>query len=237
MTTLRVLSYNVLSLRRGTDLVAAVIRACEPDVVCVQEAPRFLLWRRKASALAQAAGLRVVTGGRPAAAVMVLARPGLDVVATRDVKLPWRPPRHRRGLAIGVFRAGGAEVAVASTHLSLDDAERLAQAGLVLRHLRTLPAPVVLAGDVNETPVDPAWRLLAADLQDAYAVAPDGDGATHSAARPARRIDGVFVDRRLRVVSCGVPDVRGLADASDHRPVLAVIDVSRKPDTSGTTGP
>ena len=237
MTTLRVLSYNVLSLRRGTDRVAAVIRACAPDVVCVQEAPRFLFWRRKARALAKAAGLRVVTGGRPAAAVMVLARPGLEVVATRDVKLPWRLPRHRRGLAVAVLRVGGEDVAVASTHLSLDAAERRAQAGLVLRHLGSLPAPAVLGGDVNETPEHQAWRALAEALPDAYAVAPDGDGATMSAARPTRRIDGIFVDRRLRVVSCGVPDVRGLADASDHRPVLAVVDLSRKPDSSGTIGP
>ena len=225
MTTLRVLSYNVLSLRRGTDRVAAVIRATGADVVCVQEAPRFLFWRRRCRALARAAGLRVVTGGRPAAAVLLLARPGLDVVATRDVKLPWRPPRHRRGLAMALFRLGGADVVVASAHLSLDDAERRAQASLVLRHVGALRVPAVLAGDVNEGPADQAWRLLAAALPDAYETAPAGDGLTFSSERPRRRIDAVFVDRRLRVVSCGVPGVPGLVEASDHLPVLATIEV------------
>ena len=224
MTTLRVLSYNVLSLRRGTDRVAAVIRACDPDVVCVQEAPRFLFWRRRCRALAAASGLVMVTGGRPAAAVMVLAKPGLPLVTRRDVKLPWHPPRHRRGLAIAVFRAGGAEVSVASTHLSLDPGERRAQAALALRHATRDACPAILAGDVNETPGDPAWRLLAAALPDAYATAPDGDGLTSTAEHPRRRIDGVFVDRRLRVVSCGVPDVPGIKAASDHRPVLAVVE-------------
>lgn len=223
MTTLRVLSYNVLSLRRGTGGVAAVIRACDPDVVCVQEAPRLLFWRRRCRALADAAGLRVVTGGRPAGAVLLLARPGLRVVTTKDVKLPWHPPLHRRGMAIGVFDVGGAEVAVASTHLSLDDAERLAQAGLVLTHLAALHRPAVLGGDVNEDPGCAAWRVLAAELTDAYAIAPVGDGLTSTAANPRRRIDAVFVDRGLGVVSCGIPDVPGIDGASDHRPVLAVV--------------
>ncbi|HVF05059.1 MAG TPA: endonuclease/exonuclease/phosphatase family protein [Frankiaceae bacterium] len=235
MTRLRVLSYNVLSLRLGTDRVAAVIRACDPDVVCVQEAPRFFGWRRKCRALADAAGLRLVTGGRPAGAVLLLARPSLRVVTTRDVKLPWHPPLHRRGLAIAVLDAGGREVVFASMHLSLDDAERRAQVDLTLRDLAALaepaaPAaldrPVVLAGDVNETPDDESWQVLAEALQDAYAVAPRGDGLTMSAATPRRRIDAVFVDRRLRVVSCGVPDVAGLAEASDHRPVLATLEIT-----------
>jgi endonuclease/exonuclease/phosphatase family metal-dependent hydrolase len=224
VTTLRVLSYNVLSLRRGTDRVAAVIRACDPDVVCVQEAPRFLFWRRRCHAFAAAAGLTVVTGGRPAGANLLLARPGLDVTSARSVRLPWHPPRHRRGVAAGVFRVGGTDVAVASTHLSLDPAERLQQAHAVLRTVAAFDAPVVLAGDVNEDPPDPAWRVLATALADAYATAPRGDGLTSTAEAPRRRIDGVFVDRRLRVAGCGVPEVTGLAEASDHRPVLAEIE-------------
>ena len=225
MTTLRVLSYNVLSLRRGTERVADVIRSCDPDVACVQEAPRFLLSQHRCRALADAAGLRVVTGGRPAAAVLLLARPGLHVVRAASVKMPWRPPRHRRGLAIGVVRVGGTDVAVASTHLSLDDAERRAQAALAVGHLTAFGVPAVLAGDVNEDPDGPAWRALDAAFADAYAAAPAGDGLTSTAEHPRRRIDGIFVDRRLRVVSCGVPDVPGIVAASDHRPLLATVEV------------
>ena len=224
MTTLRLLTYNVLSLRRGVDKVAAVIRACEPDVVCVQEAPRFLFWRRSCRRLARKAGLVVVTGGRPAGAVLLLARPGLRVTRTENVKLPWHPPLHRRGLAIGVFDLGGDELVVASTHLSLDDAERLDQVKRAIAILDAYRLPAVLAGDVNETPDDPAWRVLAAAFQDAYAAKPAGDGLTSTAERPRRRLDAIFADHRLRVVECGVPEVPGLAEASDHRPVLAVLE-------------
>jgi endonuclease/exonuclease/phosphatase family metal-dependent hydrolase len=226
VTTLRVLSYNVLSLRRGTALVADVVKACDPDVVCVQEAPRFVSWRRHCADLAKAAGLDIVAGGRPAGANLLLARPGLTVTHRRSVKLPWHPPRHRRGLAIGAFDVGGTEVVVASTHLSLDDAERLDQAARALRILDAYDAPAVLAGDMNDDPGDAAWTVLATALADAYATAPVGDGLTSTAEEPRRRIDGVFVDRRLTVETCGVPEhVPGLAAASDHRPVLAVLSV------------
>lgn len=225
MTQLRVLSYNVLSLRLGLERVAAVVRACEPDVVCVQEAPRFWAWRAHCARLALESGLRVVTGGRPAAANLLLARRDLPVVEGRSVRLRWHPPLHRRGVAIGVFEVGGAPLVVASTHLSLDDGERLAQARQIAGLVTRYAAPAVLAGDVNEDPDDAAFRHLAETFTDAYAAAPDGDGLTSTARNPRRRIDAVFVDRRLRVVRCGVPDVPGIEDASDHRPLLAVVEV------------
>lgn len=220
---MKVLSYNVLSLRRGTDRVANVIKACDADVVCVQEAPRFLFWRRKCRALAARAGYTVVTGGRPAGAVLLLAKPHMKAVRTKDVKLPWHPPLHRRGMAIGVFDVDGRDVTVASTHLSLDDAERRGQVDLVLAHLNAFGTPVILAGDVNETPDDEAWQVLATALADAYETAPKGNGLTSTAEHPRRRLDAIFVDRRLRVEECGVPDVPGLTAASDHLPVLATV--------------
>jgi endonuclease/exonuclease/phosphatase family metal-dependent hydrolase len=45
MSTLRLLSYNVRSLRDDASAVARVIRAAEPDLVCIQEAPRLFRWR------------------------------------------------------------------------------------------------------------------------------------------------------------------------------------------------
>lgn len=220
---LRVLSYNVRSLRDDRRAVARVIRACTPDVVCVQEAPRFLFWRRQCRALAAASGLVMVTGGRPAAAMAVLARPDLPVADVDDVRLTKVPRLHQRGLAIAVLEAFGGRVTVVSMHLDLDGQQRRRHAGEVLDRLSVYPDPLVVAGDVNEEPGGPAWSVLTDRLQDAYAVAPAGDGETIPAARPDRRIDGIFVDRRLRVLSCGVPDLPELARASDHRPVLAVV--------------
>src|SRR5205814_964621 len=158
----RLLTYNVRSLRDDKVAVAAVIRACDADVVCIQEAPRFLRWRSKCAALARAAGLFVVTGGRTAGAMLLLARVGVDVDASYDVLLHKTPRLHQRGLAVGVLRVKGERYAVASMHLSLDDTERTRQIDEVTAHMERLAdgAPIVVAGDVNETPDRPRWKAL-----------------------------------------------------------------------------
>ena len=224
-TEVRLLCYNVRSLRDDARAVAAVIRACQPDLVCVQEAPRFLRWRSKCAALARDAGLVIVTGGRPAAAMLLLASLRVRVIETRDVKLSKRSGLHQRGIALATVELAGARLAVASIHLDLDAAERLRHATEILDVLSGCAAPVIVAGDINEEPHAPAWRMLAERYPDGYAVAPDGGEHTYSARRPHKRIDAVFVDRRLDVVGCGVPDVPGISRASDHRPVLAVVRV------------
>lgn len=215
--TIRVLTYNVRSLRDDAAAVAAVIRASRPDMVCVQEAPRFLRWRSKCAKLARESGLVVVTGGRPAGAMLLLAALRVRIRGTRDVTLTKRRRLHQRGLAIAEIEVGGNTYVVASMHLSLDDAERLSQADEVLTKLAEQTAPLILAGDVNETPDGPAWAWLATRLADG------GGGHTYSAKRPHKRIDAIFADPRLEFLSCDVPVVAGIATASDHRPLLAVL--------------
>ena len=225
---MRLLTYNVRSLRDDKVAVAAVIRACKADVVCIQEAPRFFRWRSKCAALARESGMFVVTGGRTAGAMLLLARLGVDVEGSYDVLLEKRPDLHQRGLAVGVLRVGGERYAVASMHLSLDDDERGHQIPEVIGHMERLSAgaPIVLAGDVNETPDRPRWIELSKRLTDAFTVAPFGDGNTYSAARPYKRIDGIFVDAGITVERCGVPDVPGIAQASDHCSVVADLRLS-----------
>ena len=224
MTELRVLSYNVRSLRDSARDVATVIRAADADVVCIQEAPRFLYWKKKNRQLAKDSGMRILTGGRAAGAMVLLARPGVRVLDRRNVKLPKRWRLHQRGLAIGVVDVDGTPVTIASTHWSLDDHERLEHLPVIRAYVEALEHPVVLAGDINETPDGPAWQELVTAYQDAYAVAPAGPANTYSGKDPHKRIDGVFVDPRLTVVSCTAFQHPAVATASDHVPVLAVID-------------
>jgi endonuclease/exonuclease/phosphatase family metal-dependent hydrolase len=221
--TLRVLSYNVRSMRDDPEALAAVIRDSRPDVVCVQEAPRFLRWRSKCAALARTSGLVVVTGGRPAGAMLLLARLGVEIHATRDVLLPRTPRLHQRGLAIAEVGVGGARWTVAGLHLGLRADERLRHVDEIMATLGSFAAPLVLAGDVNERPGEPAWLALTEGLQDAFAVAGEGDGLTYRADAPYERIDGVFADPRLTVVACQVPSSPEVLRGSDHRPVLAVL--------------
>lgn len=220
---MRVLSYNVRSLRDDAAAVAAVIRACEPDVVMVQEAPRFLRWRSKCAALARQSGLLVVTGGRSAGAMLLLSHLRVKVLRAADIKLSKRPRLHQRGLAIAEVELGGERFTVASMHLDLDAGERLRHVGEVFTVLSGFTEPLILAGDVNETPGEPAWAALASRLTDAFAVAGSGPGDTYSSGNPHKRIDAVFVDPRLEVLSCTVPRVDGVERATDHLPVLAEV--------------
>jgi endonuclease/exonuclease/phosphatase family metal-dependent hydrolase len=222
-TDVGVLSYNVRSLRDDAQAVSTVIRACDPDVVCIQEAPRFLRWRSKCAALARESGLVVVTGGRPAAAMLVLVALRVRVLDTADILLSRKEGLHQRGIALATLELNNVSFAVASVHLDLDASERRLHVDEIITRLSEVAAPLIIAGDINEEANAPAWLALTKRYADAYAVAPSGGEFTYSAVDPVRRIDGIFVDPRIEVVSCGVPDVPGIERASDHRPLLAVV--------------
>lgn len=148
---IRVLSYNIRSLRDDRAALARVIRACEPDLVLIQEAPRFFRWRKAAEKLARAAGLVYVSGGGTTAGPMILSTLRAHVERTEEVLLPRTPGLHQRGLALAVVRIGGARLGVLSCHLSLADRERYEQAGLLLERLAALDVPYAVAGETSTT--------------------------------------------------------------------------------------
>ncbi|MFE6336260.1 endonuclease/exonuclease/phosphatase family protein [Streptomyces sp. NPDC057806] len=228
----RVLSYNIRSMRDDTAALARVIRACAPDLVLVQEAPRFFRWRKKLARLARASDLVVLTGGGTAAGPAILCGLRATVERTEDVLLPLTPGMHRRGFATAVVRFGSARVGVLSCHLSLQKDERYEQGGMLLDRLAALGVQHAIAGgDLNERPRGRTFRRLADDLQDCWAVAPWGGEYTSTPADPHQRIDAIFATKGIEVLSCGVPldhpGVSGadLVRATDHLPVLAVLRV------------
>ncbi|MFN2517829.1 MAG: endonuclease/exonuclease/phosphatase family protein [Jatrophihabitantaceae bacterium] len=228
MPGLRLLSYNVRSMRDDRAALARVIRSAEPDVVCIQEAPRFLRWRSTCAALARSSGLVVVSGGRPAAANLVMSSLAVDVVKTVDVLFSKLPGLHQRGCALAVLRIRAATFAVAGTHLDVKAEPRLVHVGELSLAIAThVPAdvPAIVAGDVNDGPGSPAWRALTEHRADAFATAGAGPAFTSTAANPHQRIDGVFVDPRITVVATRVLDQADVRIASDHRPLLVELDL------------
>ncbi|MFJ9419571.1 MULTISPECIES: endonuclease/exonuclease/phosphatase family protein [unclassified Streptomyces] len=229
---IRVLSYNIRSLRDDRAALARVIRACAPDLVLIQEAPRFFRWRKAAERLARASGLVYVTGGATAAGPMILSTLRAHVERTEDFLLPRTRGLHQRGFATAVVRIGGARLGVLSCHLSLADAERYRQAGLLLERLALLDVPYAVAGgDLNDRPDGRSFRRLAGALTDGWTAEPWGGEFTSTPHEPHQRIDAVFATEGVEVLGCGVPyglpGVReaDLRAATDHLPVLAALRV------------
>ena len=213
MTALRLVSWNVRSLRDDSAGVAAALRDLEADVVLVQEAPRLALsglanWR-----LAHRAGLRRVVGGASAAGNLLLVSRRVEVVDAHAVRLPQRPRLHRRGAVLAVLAVDGHRFGILGTHLDLDPVARLDTAQRLRGALPPQP-PLIVGADLNEESGSPAWQALSAGLVDLGADL----GPTFPQRQPRRRIDAVFADPTLEVRGVQRPDP---GPVTDHLPLVA----------------
>lgn len=216
---LRVATYNVRDLLDDRDAAARVVRAIQPDVLCLQEVPRRLTTEFSLPALARATGLFWSGGRRGTGGTAVLTGLRVHVHATSGGRLPVRFPDRTRGYAaVLVSLPGSAPVVVASVHLSLSAPERE-------RHMRRLlaevPEPAIIAGDLNEGADGGAHRQLAARLRRV-----SDDRPTFPAGRPTRALDVIFASQQVAVVpprETAHPLHEDLVAASDHRP--AWVDV------------
>lgn len=214
---LRVLCWNVRGLRDDLDALAETVLAAEPHVVLVQEAPRVLRWRTRAADLARRCGLVAVRGGGDASGNLVLASLAVQVRGTGVVRLPYTRFQFPRAAVVLRGELAGCPFTAAGVHLGLTEVERVAHVPLLLDDLRT-DEPVVLAGDFNETSDGPAWRSLAAHLDDA---GEQDNTPTFSTGSPRRRIDAIFTSPGLPVRGYRVLDTPAVRRASDHFPVYA----------------
>jgi endonuclease/exonuclease/phosphatase family metal-dependent hydrolase len=212
----RLVSYNVHSLRDDLTALAAVVRSLSPDVVVVQEAPRRFRWRQKCADLAHSFGLFYAEGGLPSLGNLIMTNLRVRVTESWSVKYPLTPGRHMRGAAFARCTVPGlsGSFLVAGSHLSTDDGERLGQASLLQPHLRASTEPVILAADLNESDSGDSWKLLVDGLVDT------GGAPTFPASAPDRRIDAVFVSPSVKVIACEVVAGDEARRASDHLPIV-----------------
>jgi len=220
-TDLRVLSWNVHGLRDDRRALTRLVRDLDPDVFCVQEAPKYVRWRAKCAAFARDCGLLYVTGGGTTGGSALFAHLRVDVEKAQETCLSRQWGWPARGVAAADLIKGSARLTVASMHLPLDAAERLDHAHRVVAICRSLGNRHVLAaGDINERPGQAAWQAFAdGGLRD---LGP-GTGPTFPAVEPRKRIDGAVGSEGLEVVGYEVVDRPGVQWASDHRPVLVTV--------------
>jgi endonuclease/exonuclease/phosphatase family metal-dependent hydrolase len=217
------MTWNVRSLRDDRGAVIRVLRACAPDVLFVQEAPRFLRAQSKLAALARESGLVVAAGGRPAAGVALLTTLRVEVDAPTALLLPRTRGLHERGVALARLTASGRTFTAASVHLGLDAGERQRHVEVIRAELASREIPAVIGGDLNERAGAAAWRSLATGRLDAGA---EADVPTFPSRAPTGRIDVLLVPKDWTVSAVSLSDIVGESDlvsATDHRPV--VVDV------------
>lgn len=211
---LRVASYNVRDLLDDRAAAARVVRAIQPDVLCLQEVPRRLTTELSLPAFARACGLYWAGGRRGTGGTAILTDLRVHTHRTMTGRLPVRFPDRTRGYAAHlVSLPGSVPLWVASVHLGLRAGERdrhLAQL------LASLPAPAVVAGDLNEGPTGRAWGRLAATYRKV-----SGDHPTFPAAHPTAVLDVIFASPGVTVEppdGAVHPLHEDLVAASDHRP-------------------
>lgn len=231
MTVVKVLSYNVRSMRDDTAALARVMRQVAPDVAIIQEAPRFLRWRSQCAALARRAGLVLVTGGRATGANLVLSSLAVEVVQTHEIGFTKEPNLHFRGAALALLRLSGTDFAVAGTHLDLIESPRLRHLDELAEHTAAAVragVPLIVGGDLNALPGSATWRRLERFGADAFETVSAGSadpGFTYSSTDPVRRIDALFAGAGAVPVSARVIGSDDVRIASDHRPLVVEFDI------------
>jgi len=146
------------------------------------------------------------------------------IVRTHSVRLP-DGNEPRVALAVEVQLPGGRRITIVNVHFDWvdDDRFRFAQAEALTKYLDALTTPYVLLGDFND---EPASRTLALFKGRALeATKPEGDRFTFSSVKPEKEIDFIFA---APAAAWRAREVRVITEplASDHRPVLAVLELS-----------
>ena len=254
---LRILTYNIRRGGKGHErALAAVIRACNADIVVLQEATEA----KSVEAIAKEAGMEGWA-----------ARKGesLGFVSRRPVRsFGWNKPRISRHAFLEI-RPADSDMRVFGVHLSAvhaawTESRRVVELRALLKAIAQHQSGFhVLTGDFNTlAPGElldfrklPArlralvwlsggkvrWRtiqiVLDAGYVDAYrSTHTNLPGYTFPTWEPHVRLDYCFVPQRdaAGLISCEIMDVPGARDASDHLPLLSVVELRETMNETGS---
>ena len=244
---LRVLSFNVHQGFSNAGVVdaevfVAVLAEADADIVVLQEAdsPRFTSGNLDVGTLlAQRLGYHHVYGQPTSAQAFggaILSR--LPVVDSRAYQLP--STSDDRWYTEARIDLGTREAWVYAVHFALPHEGRIPQAQALLAQAATRSGPTILAGDFNSCPSglcagyeegvsDDVYAQITARYQDAWVAAghdaDDPAGYTYEAGDLHERIDHVYASNEFIVRSAEVVGTEAALRASDHLPVLVVLEL------------
>ncbi len=230
----RVVSYNIhhgLGMDDSVNLerTARVLRTLQADIAGLQEVDSSV---QRSGGVDQAATLGEMVGmehafgafmdydgGRYGMAILSK----FPIVRSESVRLP-EGNEPRVALAAEIRMPDSSAVMVVNVHFDWveSDTFRFAQATALAEYLRGLTMPYILLGDFNDVPESRTLALfqgLATEVDK-----PAGNNLTFPSDQPVKEIDYVFVSPAERWTQQGARPI-GERRASDHRPVLAVVQL------------
>ncbi len=235
---LRVLTSNIYhgETMKGDfdlDLIAKVIKEAKPDIVALQEVD-FKTNRAKKMDIATELGIR--TGMVPLFGRAMYYDGGeygegilskYSFLSTKVHALPHQPDKEpRTALEVNFVMDSGDTIRFIGTHLDHESAsQRLCQARRLAEWFRADDRPAILAGDLNALPLSGAMKMIETSWTRAF----DEDIPTWPSDNPQKKIDYVLFRPadRWKVLETKVIDEK---TASDHRPVLVVLELLPRKD-------
>lgn len=100
---------------------------------------------------------------------------------------------------------------------------RTEQARALAKHIRDCQYPVLLCGDMNDTPISYAYGVLTTDLYDSFTEQGSGFGSTYAGNIPLLRIDYIMASKHFNIRSHEVQPL----EFSDHYPIVTTLDFAR----------
>ncbi len=99
---------------------------------------------------------------------------------------------------------------------------RVEEFKLIRDHYLKSPYPVILCGDLNDTPESYVYHQITKDLNDTFCESGSGLGYSYAGKIPMLRIDYMFVDKSLKVSKNHVLHRK----YSDHFPIISTIEIA-----------
>lgn len=221
---LKVMSYNIRNCK-GMDKeivyarVSDVINAEKPDIVMLQEVDSCT--HRSSGivvsdTLASLCGMQATyapaidfDGGKYGIALLSHGKP----LSVKRYALPGR--EEKRALVVTEFK----NYVVASTHLSLTEADRDASLAIILKAARRYRKPFIIAGDFNAEPTEAFIKKFSRY----FTIVGDLQTSTFPADKPNIKIDYIAIFNNKAGKKVKWSDYRVIDEpmASDHRPIVA----------------
>ena len=98
---------------------------------------------------------------------------------------------------------------------------RSAQASAIIAHFKKSKHPIIICGDMNDTPLSYNYELFSRELNDGFKERSIGLGTTYNGTIPLLRIDYIWTDKQLKVNSHKIVN----ENFSDHYPVISRINI------------